>query len=584
MYPSGRTVTTGYDSANRAWWLQGVQGTTTTSYIGKPSDPATWIGYWPHGGIYSFGRGNGLWHFASFNNHLQQTESYESLNNLNTLATMLLVSCPNWGVNINLNVLNICPQAAHANDNGNLQSYDEYMGGPGYTQPGHYGQTFAYDGVNRLISAAEGSNWSRTFDYDPWGNLAEAGNGILLNVNTATSLSQYNANNQRSDVGQGYDAAGNQTSMNPQITLAYDAENRQTAASGYTYAYDGDGRRVMKTGGGVTTVFVYDAMGELAAEYSDATNTSPCLTCYLSYDHLGTTRLVTNVSGQVVSRHDYLPFGEEIPSGVGGRDGTWGSGADGVNQKFIGKERDSESGLDYFGARYYGSALGRWTIPDEAFADQHPEDPQSWNLYGYVRNNPLRRVDVDGRGAQEIAQGIWQGTKNAFNGAMSGFIATVIAPDQVAAGVVNTFRSTDFSAEGLRQAATGFSEMSDQEKAAAITETAIMIGTVVASHGEAPEALPDEAIVVRGGTNTPEAFAKGSGVSVDTSGNLQGVSVNSAANQSAAELSKGVPHNKVGVTTVGEVRASGGNVTPSPTRANPNHCTCGITPPKPVSL
>jgi RHS repeat-associated protein len=45
-----------------------------------------------------------------------------------------------------------------------------------------------------------------------------------------------------------------------------------------------------------------------------------------------------------------------------------------------GKERDSESGLDYFGARYYGSALGRFTSNDEPFADQHPEDAQNWNL------------------------------------------------------------------------------------------------------------------------------------------------------------------------------------------------------------
>jgi RHS repeat-associated protein len=152
----------------------------------------------------------------------------------------------------------------------------------------------------------------------------------------------------------------------------------------------------MKTGGGMTTVFVYDALGELAAEYSNAANTSACLTCYLSYDHLGTTRLVTNGSGQVVSRHDYLPFGEEIPSGVGGRDGTWGSGADGVNQKFTGKERDSETGLDYFGARYYGGALGRFTNPDDPSNDQDEHDPQSWNLYSGVRNNPLRNIDPNG--------------------------------------------------------------------------------------------------------------------------------------------------------------------------------------------
>ncbi len=62
---------------------------------------------------------------------------------------------------------------------------------------------------------------------------------------------------------------------------------------------------------------------------------------------------------------------------------------------FTGKERDAESGLDYFGARYYGSALGRFSSPDNG-SDQHPSDPQSWNLYSYVRNNPLGLVDADG--------------------------------------------------------------------------------------------------------------------------------------------------------------------------------------------
>jgi RHS repeat-associated protein len=60
------------------------------------------------------------------------------------------------------------------------------------------------------------------------------------------------------------------------------------------------------------------------------------------------------------------------------------------------KERDSESGLDYFGARYMSSAQGRFTSPDDPFNDQDPSDPQSWNLYSYVRNNPLINVDPTG--------------------------------------------------------------------------------------------------------------------------------------------------------------------------------------------
>jgi RHS repeat-associated protein len=68
-----------------------------------------------------------------------------------------------------------------------------------------------------------------------------------------------------------------------------------------------------------------------------------------------------------------------------------------VNQKFTGKERDSESGLDYFGARYYGSALGRFTSPDpKQFSTRTIADPQKWNKYAYTINNPLRYFDPDG--------------------------------------------------------------------------------------------------------------------------------------------------------------------------------------------
>jgi len=68
-----------------------------------------------------------------------------------------------------------------------------------------------------------------------------------------------------------------------------------------------------------------------------------------------------------------------------------------MTAEFTGKERDAETGLDYFGARYMSAAQGRFTSPDKPFADQHPEDPQSWNLYGYVRNNPLAHIDTDGQ-------------------------------------------------------------------------------------------------------------------------------------------------------------------------------------------
>jgi len=138
---------------------------------------------------------------------------------------------------------------------------------------------------------------------------------------------------------------------------------------------------------------------------------------WLVSDQLGTPRMVFDKTGSLsgVKRHDYLPFGEELYAGTGGRTTAQGySQFDGVRQKFTKKERDAETGLDFFEARYYSSLMGRFTSPDEftggpheiyGFVDAASEnplfyadlaDPQSLNKYQYSYNNPLRYVDPDG--------------------------------------------------------------------------------------------------------------------------------------------------------------------------------------------
>jgi RHS repeat-associated protein len=113
-------------------------------------------------------------------------------------------------------------------------------------------------------------------------------------------------------------------------------------------------------------------------------------TRYYHGDHLGTSRLMTNGYGYPIWQGTFLPFGQE-----------WNAQATTNHYKFTGKERDSETGLDYFGARYYGSSMGRWMSPDwaaKATAVPYADfgDPQTLNLYGYVRNNPLSKNDPDG--------------------------------------------------------------------------------------------------------------------------------------------------------------------------------------------
>ncbi|QOY90655.1 RHS repeat-associated core domain-containing protein [Paludibaculum fermentans] len=112
--------------------------------------------------------------------------------------------------------------------------------------------------------------------------------------------------------------------------------------------------------------------------------------------------MVTDQNKTVVpgQRHDYMPFGGSLLSTQNGRTTTLGYGVDealaSLSTLFTGKERDAETGLDYFGARYMSSAQGRFTSPDLPLVDQRPKDPQSWNLYGYVRSNPLRYTDATG--------------------------------------------------------------------------------------------------------------------------------------------------------------------------------------------
>ncbi len=210
-----------------------------------------------------------------------------------------------------------------------------------------------------------------------------------------------NTLNRIADTGYGYDAAGNMTAE-PGKTYAYDAENGLTSISSgavATYIYDANGRRVQKSSGGATTNYIYDLAGSVVAEWITGWNVGYAYlngqllakyqdntTYFVHADHLGSTRLVTRLDKTVNDSMDFLPYGEQI------------AGDTGTTHKFTGKERDAESGLDNFGARYDSSGLGRFFSPDpdNISGFTHPGDPQSWNAYAYVRNNPLLFIDPTG--------------------------------------------------------------------------------------------------------------------------------------------------------------------------------------------
>jgi RHS repeat-associated protein len=314
--------------------------------------------------------------------------------------------------------------------------------------------TYSYDDFNRLSSgtAADdggvdgGLTLSWTYDRGPrrqvfvagvedrygnrWTQTATGtGNASAVQPN----LAFYGNNNQVS--GWDYDAAGNLLNDN-RNTYAYDAEGRIVSLNSTpTYAYDAEGHRVAKlgSGGAAATSYILDLGGNQVTELNAsggwkhsnvwtaggrllATYEGPAGTDTVGYhfhltDWLGTQRMQTTAAGNQEEECYSYPFG----------DGLTCTGTDATEHHFTSKERDTESGLDYFGARYLSSDLGRFMTPDWAAkptAVPYAEygDPQSLNLYAYLQNNPIKGVDPDGHQQGVPAQITCTGTAYVLAG------------------------------------------------------------------------------------------------------------------------------------------------------------------------
>jgi RHS repeat-associated protein len=241
----------------------------------------------------------------------------------------------------------------------------------------------------------------------------------------------YNTSNQTTSRLITYDAAGDVTvDMNTGNSYLYDGEGRICAVASTPmpsmttmtgYLYDAEGRRVAKgtirawscdpSSNGFTTTadYVLGPNGEQASEMSVSggastwshTNvwaggkllatydmTGKGLHFYLD-DPLGTRRVQTDELGVVEQTCSSLPFGDGLT--------CTGSATTPTEHHFTGKERDTESGNDYFGARYYSSSMGRFMTPDPSgLTYAIAANPQSLNLYSYALNNPLKFIDPTG--------------------------------------------------------------------------------------------------------------------------------------------------------------------------------------------
>ncbi len=515
VYPTGRTITGTIDNAGRLTALCGAATCTSSYYAGDGSNPVT---YAAHGAVAQMKLGNGLFETSTYNGRLQ-------------LVDRTLGITPGSS-----SVWRLQNGFATTQNNGNVVSQTETVPGWGSA----IGTQYRYDGLNRLSLASENpsssttpscpdasSRWCEKFSYDWRGNrLIPSRDGIGVAVNEPGAFGA--ATNQVTGTNWHFDARGNMDESpggaGP-VTFLYDGENHQIAycpndavpancsystSNGRTvYLYDGQGRRVNQSDATTSTTFAYDADGQLAAEYGGSG--APGGTTYLTDDHLGSTRVVTDAGQNIVTRRDYLPFGEEMLANArNGRSAVTGYSADGgVKVKFTGKERDAESGLDYFGARYFSSAQGRWTSPDEPFADQHPEDPQSWNLYGYVRNNPLKNTDPDGRGCFDGVSSCLNFLVGVAKGAVNtGTSGIVNAPNRLTNALIapftsyrfgdivpDTFQAANFDQQQGMESVTGamlVSPLAEAGAAAAVdamgTATRVEAGTAAVT--DVPTSIP----------------------------------------------------------------------------------------------
>jgi RHS repeat-associated protein len=272
-------------------------------------------------------------------------------------------------------------------NNGRITSQKDWVSGEDVT--------YQYDSLNRLISAVTvGPEWGQSFTYDGFGNLTAqtvtkgSAPAMSINVDAAT-------NRVSTSSGYGYDANGNVTTMPGQSGMTYDVDNRLATATGDTYAYAPDSKRVWKKKpDGSQEIYFYGLGGQKLGAYIPRVDAQ--LGLYLD---AGTTNLyfggkLIRAQGQTVvtdrlgsvrsSGMRYFPYGAEQT--VTGQD----------KDKFATYYRDGTTGLDYADQRYYGSTVGRFLTGDPYQASGGPSDPGSWNRYAYVKGDPANKTDRSG--------------------------------------------------------------------------------------------------------------------------------------------------------------------------------------------
>lgn len=251
---------------------------------------------------------------------------------------------------------------------------------------------YTYDNLMRIATANCGSVWTQTFSYDAFGNLTATGTG---NFQPSYSTSNTNRISQLGSTNAVYDADGHVLN-DTMHTFAWDVYGLPSSIDGITMTYDALGRMVERNNAGTITQVVYTPSGaklgimsgqSLGAGYVPLPNGTVAHYygngnyLYRHPDWQGSARLVSTSTSGTYDDSAFSPFGYPY---IGSYD------------SFTDMNVDTSSGLYDFPAREY-EWQGRWPSPDPAgMAAVDPTNPQSWNRYAYVGNNPLAYVDPSG--------------------------------------------------------------------------------------------------------------------------------------------------------------------------------------------
>jgi RHS repeat-associated protein len=289
--------------------------------------------------------------------------------------------------------------------------------------------TYVYDTAQRLVSSVT-RGVEEDYTYDASGNRKSASGAVncLRQATCAQPVTVDSNTNHLTTINNGnvtYDAAGNIATISgsPGAVYSYDGTGMMTEATvgsdDRQFIYTADGERIAVRQGVSWTWTVRDLNGKVLREFTSLetgpnlamTNrqwvkdyvwrdglllatVTPSGTLHYHLDHLGTPRLVTDANGVKVAEHAYYPFGAEL--------NLTPHETPEEAMKFTGHERDIVAGdghtLDYMHARYDNSSLGRFLSVDPVLdLERTLPNPQGWNRYSYVRNNPIGNTDPNGK-------------------------------------------------------------------------------------------------------------------------------------------------------------------------------------------